>query len=144
MLPDATAKSVISYLNHLTSRYGIFHEIRSDNGPCYSAFKLTEFCNKLCARHSTYSPLYSQSNGKSESAVKIIKQLMRKNNNDVFKSVFVHNSTPMASGYSPAQLFLGRKINTDVPTHPSVLAPKWPEFNEVRNKSALNKARQKQ
>ena len=50
----------------------------------------------------------------------------------------------MASGYSPAQLFLGRKINTDVPTHPSVLAPKWPEFNEVRNKSALNKARQKQ
>ena len=142
-LPDATAKSVIAYMNNLVSRYGIFYEIRSDNGPCYSAHKLKDFCNRLSARHITSSPHYAQSNGMSEAGVKIVKGLMKKNNDDVLKATFTHNSTPMASGYSPAQLFLGRKLNTEVPTHPSELVPIWPALDIYRKKTVKNSDKQK-
>ena len=47
------------------------------------------------------------------------------------KAVHVYNTTPFRNGKSPAELFLGRRIQTVLPVHPSLLTPAWPNFENV-------------
>ena len=125
-------------LKDLNSRYGYFDIIRSDNGPCYDAQVFKAYCSSINSDHITSSPLYPQSNGQSEVAVRILKQLLKKNNGNIYKSLLTYNSTPFRDGISPAQLFLGRNLRTQVPIHESLLIPKWPESEQVtrREKAA--------
>ena len=102
---------------------------------CYSAANTKQFCDKITAWHVTSSPLFAQSNDKAEAAVKICKKLLQKNNANLQFAVFTHKSSPMSSGFSPAQLFLGRRHNTNLPTKPSMLKPAWPNLVKHRSKA---------
>ena len=50
----------------------------SDNGTQYSCDAFSEFAREYQFRHLTSSPLYPQSNGEAERAVKTIKGLLKK------------------------------------------------------------------
>ena len=99
--------------------------IRADGGPQFrQPFK--EFCRKLGIDVETSSPNYPQSNGHAESGVKEVKRLLIKIGalNDEFKEALQElRNTPRADGFSPAQMFLGRRQRSSLPTLPSALAP---------------------
>ena len=54
-----------------------------------------------------------------------------------------YRATPLESGISPAELLMGRKICTRVPTLPTLLCPSWPYLEQFREKDASLKTRQK-
>ena len=90
------------------------------------------------------SPYYAPSNGQSEYAVKIVKNLLIKNQSNILISLLTYNSIPFRDGLSPTQLFLGRSLKTTVPKHPSLLKPSWPSFKKVSSSEKTHQQRQKQ
>lgn len=50
--------------------------------------------------------------------------------------------TPGVTGYSPAQLLMGRRLKTTIPKIDEALAPKWPSISKVWKKDKA--ARKKQ
>ena len=54
-----------------------------------------------------------------------------------------YRATPLKSGLSPAELLMGRKIRTRIPTSPSKLNPCWPYFEQFRENDASLRDRQK-
>ena len=85
--------------------------VRSHNGPQYHSDEFAQFASDWGFRHTTSSPRYPQSNGQAERAVRTVKDILRKEN-DPAKALLAYRSTPFASGYSPAQLLMGRNIKS--------------------------------
>lgn len=50
----------------------------SDGGPQFVSQEFQDFAKKWGITHMTSSPMHQQANGKAESAVKIMKTLLRK------------------------------------------------------------------
>ena len=70
--------------------------------------------------HQAVSPGYSQANDAAESAMKTAKRLLRKYkaaSEDLYLDLMnVRNTPQQYMGPSPAQILLGRRTNTLVPT----------------------------
>ena len=73
-----TADEVILHTNSVFARHGIPEEVISDNGPQFSSKLFQLFSHEYGFHHITSSPLYRQSNGEAERAVKTIKALLKK------------------------------------------------------------------
>ncbi|XP_033231495.1 uncharacterized protein K02A2.6-like, partial [Belonocnema kinseyi] len=125
-LSSLSEKTIIERITQLFSRHGISEELVSDNGPKFrNEFK--KFAEEYYFRHITSSPYFSQSNGEAEAAVKIAKQLIKKNGSDcnqLAKALLSYRSTRLANGFSPAEMLMNRKLRTEVPTLPSALKGK--------------------
>ena len=67
-----------------------------------------------------------------------MKHLLKKAQ-DPYRALLAYRPTPLESGLCPAELLMGRKIRTQVPTVPAQLMPSW----QLREKDASLKARQK-
>ena len=53
-----------------------------------------------------------------------------------------YRSTPIAStGVSPAELIMGRRIRTALPTLDKTLCPRWPDLNIIRSRDEETKER---
>ena len=79
---------------------------------------MEQFCHKFNIRQEFSSPHYPQSNGLSESAVKQMKFLLLKCNEDQekFQLTLQHwRNHPLHTGYSPSQLFFCRSQRTLLP-----------------------------
>ena len=91
--------------------------IRTDNGPQFrEPFK--RWCGIKGISHVTSSAYHPESNGHAEQAVKSAKHLLRKLNSNLaqFRShLQAWRNTPRADGFSPAQLFFGRRLRTGLP-----------------------------
>ena len=70
------SRNVIKLCKQTFSRYGIPQQLHSDNKSQFNSAKFAAFC----FQHNTSSPGHQQSNGKAESAVRIIKKLMKAEN----------------------------------------------------------------
>ena len=136
---NKTAKSseVIRALKAIFARHGIPEEVRSDNGPQYASAEFTQFAKDWGFKH-TSSTRFPKANGEVERAVKTTKSLLKKGK-DPTKGLLAYRSTPLACGHSPAELLMGRKIRTTVPTFHTNLAPSWPDINKLRQKEAESK-----
>ena len=72
----------------------------------YSSQTFSAFADAHGFTHRTSSPRYPQSNGVSERAVKTIKGLLKKSE-DQYETLLEYWSTPLSNGYSPAELLMG-------------------------------------
>lgn len=140
-LVSMTEEAIINKLKGLFGRLGIPQVVQSDGGPQFkTAFK--KFAEQMNFTHVTSSPYHSQSCGQVESTVKIAKQMLKKNvHSEIYLALMAYRSTPLANGYSPAELLYNRKLRTNVPMAPSALTPKVPsnvleKNDELKDKQA--------
>ncbi|XP_046392169.1 uncharacterized protein LOC124160378 [Ischnura elegans] len=138
-LTSTTAAAVIGKIKAIFARFGIPEVVRSDNGPQFRG-EMLEFAKEYGFRLITSSPLLARSNGQAESAVKIVKNILLKEK-DPNLGLLVYRSTPLETGYSPAELLMGRKLRTNLPISSYSLQPSWPNLREHREKMGIKKAK---
>ena len=72
------------------------------------------------------APYHSQSNGKAEAAVKIVKRLLKRSQ-DPYRAILKWRNTPTAEfDTSPCQRFFGRRTRCVVPVTVRKLIPRHP------------------
>ena len=121
-LSAETSHSVIKALKKVFATHGIPDVIMSDNGPQCSAEAFQQFAAAYHFTHVTSSPKFPQANGEVERAIHTAKSKLRKNE-DIFSALLTYRSTPLQNGYSPSELLMGRRLQTQLPTHPANLYP---------------------
>ena len=139
-LEQLTSEYVVGKMKNIFARWGIPEEMISDNGTQFNSDTFRQFAVKYGFRQTFSSPHYPQSNGEAESAVKIAKRLLRQD--DVFTAIMEYRATPIeATGLSPAEMMMGRKIRTLLPTLPKLLKPDWIERDDMRLRDQRYKER---
>ena len=78
LMKNQTAAEIIDLMQKQFARWGIPDEIVTDSGTNYDSAEFSQFCQRKKTKHTKSSPHHHQSNGKAESAVKIVKSLLRK------------------------------------------------------------------
>ncbi|XP_046573846.1 uncharacterized protein K02A2.6-like [Haliotis rubra] len=130
-LHDKRAPEIIKKLKSHLARHGLPNQIVSDNGPPFNSEAFHTFATEYEFDHITSSPRYPQSNGKVESAVKIVKRLMSKSQHaqsDHFLALLDLRNVPTDGvGSSPVQRLFGRRTRTKLPTSSRLLQPKTSE-----------------
>ena len=140
-MPTTTTAQVVTKLKATFARYGVADEVVSDNGPQFSSEELKKLACELAFTHITSSPHHPQGNGHAERAVQIAKGILKQK--DPLLALMCYRSTPCSStGISPAELLMGRKIRTTLPTLESNLQPRWPSKQKVAAKDAAEKRKQ--
>ena len=94
--------------------------IRTDGGPQFRQ-EFENFCKEMGIQHELSSAYNPNSNGLSEAAVKSVKYLMEKclaTGQNMSAALLEWRNMPRADGYSPAEMFWGRRQRTRLPTLP--------------------------
>ena len=143
-LDNLSSSNTVSYMKGLFSRYGIPDEVVSDNGPQFSSGHFKSFAEDYNFKHTTSSPHFAQSNGQAERAVQTVKNLIRKSE-DPSKALLAYRNTPLSNeiDLSPAQIFLGRRLKTNLPTAESLLKPHPYSADEIHNRLRTRQLRSK-
>ena len=137
---DIKAKAVITSIKNVFARFGIPYEVISDNGPQFSSELFAEFARSYGFSHIPVDPGMPQSNGAAERAVETAKSLLA--TPDPWMAIMIYRDTLVAAtGFSPAQLMLGRHMRSNLPAHPTTLKPRTPDPDQVRANDQLAKAR---
>jgi hypothetical protein len=128
---NTSSQSVINHLKSIFARHGIPECFMSDGGPQYVSFVFKQFAQLYGFQHIVSSPRYAQSNGLAERGVQTIKMMLKKSD-DPYIALLSYRATPLANGHSPAELLMGRKLQTLLPIAPKQLKPKLPIFRSLR------------
>ena len=140
-LDDLSSKNTIQYMKSQCSRYGLPDKVITDNGPQFACAEFENFAKSYNFVHVTSSPHYPQSNGQAERAVQTVKKLLKKAD-DPYKAVLDYRNTNIEEiGLSPAQMFLGRRLKTDLPTTSPLLETN-PQ-HEIKMRMTVRQAKQK-
>ncbi|KAL1262289.1 hypothetical protein QQF64_007554 [Cirrhinus molitorella] len=118
--------TIIQICKQHFARYGIPEVMIMDNGPAYASADFALFSKSYGFKHVTSSPKYAQSNGKAEKAVQVIKSLFKKakaDRQDPYVALLDYRNTPLENLPSPAQMFMGRRTQTQLPTSQTLLQP---------------------
>jgi transposase InsO family protein len=132
-LTTTTSADVITHLKSIFARHGIPDELRTDNGPQYASAEFASFTADWGVTHVTSSPNYPQSNGEAERAVKTMKGMLHKAD-DPYLALLAYRTTPLANGYSPAELLMGRKLQSTIPIVSTKLQPNLLSPTVIREK----------
>ena len=141
-LANESSTEVISHTKSIFARHGIPQEVVSDNGPQYSSIQYKKFSTEYGFLHTTSSPRFPQSNGEAERAVKTVKNLLKKAE-DPYMAMLTYRSTPLSSGFSPAELLMNRRLRANLPIVQSQLQPSVPDFSLLKAKEEEKKRNQK-
>ena len=142
-LTSTSSSAVITQMKSIFARHGIPCCIMSDNGPQFSADAFSSFAKEYEFTHYTSSPRYPQANGEVERGVRTVKTLLKKaeeNSEDPYLAMLAYRNTPLACGYSPAQLTMCRTLRSTLPRTNEQLKPKLPDmvvFQEREEKMKL-------
>jgi len=66
-----------------------------------------------------------------------------KKGQDPYLGLMAYKSSPLENSVSPAELLMGGKLRTTMPSLPLVLAPKQPDVQRVKQKEAHTRAHSK-
>ena len=146
LLTSTTSAQVILHMKSIFARHGIPEMVKSDGGPQYSSYEFSKFASVYKFEHVTSSPYFAQSNGEAERAVKTLKGLLGKTaaaGQDLYLALLAYRSTPLANGFSPAQLLMGRNLRTPLPQVGKFLEPALPNFKVVRERESTYKSEMK-
>ena len=142
-LDNQSSVHTIQHLKSQFARYGIPDKFISDNGPQFSSDSFKKFAKDYGFTHVTSSPHFPQSNGQAERTVQTVKSLLRKAS-DSYKALLAYRNTPLEKlGLSPAQLFIGRRLKTDLPTTAVLLKPEPHNSHEVEERIKTKKYQDK-
>ena len=141
-LSSTTSASIVNHMTSMFARHGVPEVVVTDNGPQYASDTFRRFAAARGFLHTTSSPRFPQSNGEAERAVKTLKCLLAKSDNP-YDTLLAYRSTPLSNGYSPAELLMGRKLRTPIPTIPALLEPLWSHLRGARKSRLEIKNRQK-
>uniref|UniRef100_A0A3Q2XG39 Integrase catalytic domain-containing protein n=1 Tax=Hippocampus comes TaxID=109280 RepID=A0A3Q2XG39_HIPCM len=138
LITNLLPSQVVLKLKTVFARFGCPDEVVSDNGPQFSSEEFKEFSKDYDFQHMTSSPHHAQGNGHAERGVQSAKRILQQK--DPLLALMSFRSTPSATtGVSPAELLMGRKIKTTLPTLEANLQPKWPDLDTVRERDAAEK-----
>ncbi|PFX15913.1 Bifunctional polynucleotide phosphatase/kinase [Stylophora pistillata] len=144
-LEENTSSSVIKFFKEQFSRHGIPDTLTTDNASQFTSHEFHQFSVDWEFTQVSSSPHHSKSNGKAESAVKIVKSLFRKalkDNKDQWLALLDQCNTPtefMES--SPAQRLMSRRTRTLLPTASNLVLPKIPKNVNAKLKLKRQKAK---
>ncbi|XP_037528756.1 uncharacterized protein K02A2.6-like [Rhipicephalus sanguineus] len=140
-LRSTTALAVINAIKSVFARHGIPRLVRRTNGPQFAAKEFSAFAKSYGFCHVTSSPHFPQSNGEVERMVRTVKDLLRKAN-DPYLALLAYRDTPGVNGASPAQLLVGRRLQTRLPKTSHLLEPAWPPSVTITQRDQDNRRRQ--
>ena len=144
-LRSTISSDVILFLKQQFSRHGIPDVLVTDNGPQFSSSEFTTFSSTWEFKHVTSSPTHAKSNGKAESAVKVVKKVFKKahrDNKDSWLALLDQRNTPTQGvGSSPAQRLMPRRTRTLLPISANLLYPKVEEGVTKKLKVKRQKAK---
>ena len=146
-LTTTTSYAVIRKLSAHFARHGIPETLISDNGPQFTSAEFAAFAAEWDFRHVTSSPAYPQSNGLAEKTVQTIKNIMTRSKADGRKPLFAileYRNTPVDNLASPAQLLMGRRLQSILPSAPRHLEPATVDPATVIARRKQLQAKQKQ
>ena len=127
-LNQLTADAIITHTKSIFARHGIPEVVYFDNRPLFSLDAYKEFASTYQFKHVTSNPYFPQSNGEAKKAVGTIKSLLKKGG-DPYLVLLAYQSTPLAIGYSPAELLMSRRLCSNVPM---TRQQRQPEFLQHR------------
>lgn len=136
LLKNTNSSAVVKFLKAQFSRHGIPDVLLTDNGPQFINGEFSEFATHWEFQHVTSSPYHLKSNEKAESAVKIVKSLIKKaqrDNKDPWLSLLDYRNTPTTGMQrSPAQRLMSRRTKTLVPIAPTCYTQKSPKEFKIK------------
>lgn len=130
--------TVIKCCKQVFSQFGIPQEIISDHVP-FDSYKFKNFAKEWNIDVAFSSPHYSQSNGLAEKAVGMVKNMLKKcqeDNSDISISLLNYRNSPVAgTQFTPAQLLMSRHLRSKLTVRkkelqPSVVKNPLPKFQE--------------
>ena len=145
-LSNKTSEAVIMAMKDMFARHGIPERVIADNMP-FNSLKFKSFASDWEIEVATSSPHYPKSNGLVERNVQTMKRLLKKadeSKQDAFLALLEFRNSPISGmEVSPAELLMGRKLRTRLPTFKSLLEPKTRPMSQVHQKLLLRQQRQK-
>ncbi|XP_023210631.1 uncharacterized protein K02A2.6-like [Centruroides sculpturatus] len=139
IVPSTSANGAIKVLRKLFATHGIPTVIVSDNGTAFTSCEFRNFLNNNGIQHITTAPFHPSSNGQAERMVQFTKQALKKMKGadmglKLARMLISQHVTPSsATGVSPAELLMGRKLRTCIDNcYPST---KEGSIEEARRKS---------
>ena len=119
-MKSTTASSTIRVLRSLFSKYGLPHEVVSDNGPQFVAEEFAAFLKKNGIKHIKSAVKHPASNGEAERFVQTFKRAMKKAKSEegdvhlkLARFLLSYRTTPhVGTRETPAKLFMGRELRT--------------------------------
>ncbi|XP_050510413.1 uncharacterized protein LOC126887113 [Diabrotica virgifera virgifera] len=141
-LQNKTSESVIDAMQNAFTKFGYPQHLIADNLP-FVSLKCREYYKNKDITVSTCTPYHHQSNGLSEKAVSLGKQILRKSlaeKSDFRDLLLEYNNTPIISlKASPAQILQSRTLRTQIPVTQNKLEPEI----QVHIVNYLNEQKQK-
>ena len=135
-LSSTISSSVIQHIKSILARHGIPEVFVSDNSSQFSSTAFTQFAMDYGFHHQTNNPNYPQSNREAECAVQTVKSMLNKAT-DPYLGLLSYQATPIANGYSPAELLMGRKLCSIIPMIPEMYKRNIPPHSEILQKEQL-------
>ena len=146
-MTTTTSKAVIKHMKAVFSRQGTPCELVTDNGPQFASQEFKSFASEWDFGHTTTSPYHPKSNGLAETAVKIVKNLIRNyepSGRDVYRALQVYRSSPLECGKSPAELLYNRRMRSNLPMVDKLLDPQHIDPRSVKERKERQKVKQKE
>ena len=132
-----TTRSVLRELLPMFARFGLPDVLVTYNRPQFASAEFAVFVKQKFVTDVTSSSHYAQSNGKSESAVKMLKLLFAKtklSGESEYMALLDWRNTPPEgkSNTSPAQRLVCRRCKTLLPTAGTLLKPRYDTDADTR------------
>ncbi|GFQ80959.1 retrovirus-related Pol polyprotein from transposon 17.6 [Trichonephila clavata] len=138
-LNSTTAQSVITVMKSIYATHGIPEDLVSDGGPPFNSNLMTNFFRKWGIKHHVTPPHFPRANGQIERAVQTVKNSLTKaaeEGKDLYAVLLDYRIQPAKDMPSPAEILMGRKLRSFLPSHPGQLKP---TFDVERAREALRK-----